>query len=144
MLYEDYVKQMTGCPFCDGNNRVLADSEHAFLTYAIAPYHRHHLLVIPRRHVESIDELTEDELTAIDRLQELGLSLLKKLHYKSISFLVREGQLNINKSVMHSHFHLIPEILIGNVDHNGEPRRVLTDDEISTLMNELLPLVSAA
>ncbi len=137
MLYKEFLNTLNDCPFCGTNNRIIVDGSHAYLTYAIAPYHKHHLLVLPKRHVESIDDLTEAELEDIDRLQDEGLRILQRLNYDSVSFLVREGPLNVNKSVRHTHYHIIPEILIGDVDHYGQERRILEENEVDEIMSEI-------
>ena len=137
MLYKEFLSTLDECPFCVGENRTIIDSTHAFLTYALAPYHKHHLLVLPKRHVESIKDLTELELEDIGRLQEEGLRILRSLNYDSISLLVREGQLNVNKSIRHTHYHLIPEIRIGDVDHGGQERRILEESEIEDVIREI-------
>jgi len=136
--YQDFLKTLTTCPFCErSHNRVLLECEHTYLTYALAPYHKHHLLVVPRRHVLSITELTSEEEEEISQLQRIGLAVLNKLGYESVTFMVREGKVEKNKSIDHTHFHVVPYVQIGDVDHFGEPRRVLSDDEIIQTVNEL-------
>jgi len=91
MLYKDFIRHTDSCPFCDkSNNRMLLSTQHAYLTYNIAPYHTHHLLVIPHRHVESLSDLQDEEWIDIVYLQKKSLSILKKLGYTSMSCLVRE------------------------------------------------------
>jgi diadenosine tetraphosphate (Ap4A) HIT family hydrolase len=129
--YADFISELTVCPFCvTVHNEVLAERTHAFLTYALAPYHRHHLLVIPKRHLESLEAISKEEAEDIDALERVGLSALKSLGYESVSLLVREGLVNDMKSVAHVHFHIIPDIRIGDVDHYGQERRILSKEEI--------------
>ena len=137
MLYEELRRQRKGCPFCDGTrNERLAESAHAYLTYALAPYHEHHLLVIPKRHVESINDLTDEEETDISNLEQKGIQALQKLGYESSSLLVREGSAK-NRSVRHIHFHVIPEIQIGSLNSKGEERRVITKEEVEKTIREI-------
>ncbi|OHA18178.1 MAG: hypothetical protein A2664_01770 [Candidatus Taylorbacteria bacterium RIFCSPHIGHO2_01_FULL_46_22b] len=136
MLYQDFLKEMKVCPFCAGKDRIIAETDRAFLTYALAPYYQHHLLVIPKRHVHSRDELTAEEKADIDALQLQGLKALKNLGHENVTFLERDGNTK-NKSVEHMHFHLIPEILIGDLDHVGEPRKVLTQIQIDETVAEV-------
>ncbi len=146
MKYEDFLKTLIVCPFCNGANRIILESDKSFLTYALAPYHKHHLLVIPKRHVESITLLSQSELDDIDLLQEKALGILKKLGYVNMSLLVREGNVEThtiedNKSIEHVHFHAIPNIHIGDLDHYGEVRRIMTNIEIDNVMNEIKQVV---
>lgn len=137
MLYKDFLKSLSGCPFCEGRNEPLSDAESAYLTYALAPYHKHHLLILPKRHIESVQDVTTEEDADIERLQQLGMSALKKLGYDSITFLVREGHLNVNKSIVHVHYHLIPKIQIGDLDHYNRERRILTDEEVRETVRDI-------
>ncbi|MBI5306136.1 HIT domain-containing protein [Candidatus Wolfebacteria bacterium] len=141
MLYKDFLNKINSCPFCDNSNRIIINGELSYLTYALAPYHKHHLLVLPKRHIKSIDELIDEEADEIEKLQKKGLEILKKLNYKSISILVREGELNINKSIKHTHFHIIPEIRIGDLDHYGMERRILKPEEITNTVSEILSVI---
>ncbi len=141
MLYKDFLKKISNCPFCDISDEIIIDGKLSYLTYALAPYHRHHLLVLPKRHTESIKELTAEEIDEIEELQEKGLEILKKLNYESISILVREGDLNVNKSVKHTHFHVIPEIRVGDLDHYGAERRILEPEEIAKTISEISAVI---
>ncbi len=136
MLYRDFLKSLQGCPFCEEGQRAVIEKEHAYLTYAIAPYHKHHLLVIPRRHTEIILDLSPEEVRDMESLQEEGLRLLKKLGYKNLTVLEREGD-NASKSIAHLHTNLIPNVRVGDVDHEGNERRVLTEEEIDATLAEL-------
>lgn len=131
MQYKDYIQNRSGCPFCATADRKLVRDAHAYLTYAVAPYHKHHLLVIPERHVESITELTPEEELSVSELQKTALGILTKLGYQSSTLLVREGK-NSGKSVAHIHFHIVPDVVIGTLDgaHGGD-RRVLSAEEIA-------------
>lgn len=137
MLYKDFLQTLAGCPFCEGDNRIILDTESAYLTYALAPYHKHHMLILPKRHTETVEDITEREDKDIEQLQLRGIALLKKLGYDSISFLVREGGLNDIKSIGHIHYHLIPKIRIGDLDHLGQERRILSNDEIQETVQEI-------
>lgn len=77
--YKDFLQTCTKCPFCEPKERIIVGSEYSFLTYCRAPYHAHHLLVIPYRHVESISELQTEELLDIFTLQKTAITLLKRL-----------------------------------------------------------------
>jgi diadenosine tetraphosphate (Ap4A) HIT family hydrolase len=142
MNYPDFLKTLTGCPFCEHKNRTIMDSDKSFLTYAIAPYHKHHMLVIPKRHVASLSELSKEEFEDIDVLEDKALDILRKLGYVNMSLLVREGNVEThtaedNKTIEHTHFHVIPNIHIGDLDHYGKTRRVMTEQEIDEVVSEI-------
>lgn len=138
MKYMDFLKTLTGCPFCENGNEVVLQSSESFLTYSLSPYHKHHLLIIPNRHIESVLELSRSEKEDIELLQTKALEILKKLGYENISLLVREGRVDMdNKSVAHIHFHVIPNNRIGDLDHYGQERRIMTDDEIRQTVEDI-------
>ena len=139
MKYEDFLKNITGCPFCEGKNKLIVESKESFMTYALWPYHKHHLLIIPKRHIESLSELTEAERKDINLMQEKALEILKKLGYDSITHLVREGK--ENKAINHVHFHTIPNIRIGDLDHYGQERKILSEDEINQTVIDIQKFV---
>ena len=83
-----------------------------------------------------MSELSRSERDDVELLQTKALEILKKLHYTSITLLVREGGVE-NKTVNHTHFHLIPNIRIGDLDHYGRERRILTEDEIEETLEDI-------
>lgn len=141
MFYHDYLKKIKACPFCKAKKRMFIDNESAYLTYSKAPYHPHHLLVIPKRHVVSFFNISAQEDKDIAALVKIAAQILKKLKYDSFSILVREGP-DSDKSIKHLHYHLIPNIRIGDVDAHGAPRKILTASEINSLSAKIISLAS--
>jgi diadenosine tetraphosphate (Ap4A) HIT family hydrolase len=128
------------CPFCaTPAGEIIEENKTAYLTFALAPYHQDHLLVVPKRHVVHILDIKPDELADIDRLEDKGWAHLKKLGYKSVSFAVREGE-SSGRTVEHIHYHVIPEVRLGDLDHNGEERKILGPAEIEELVTKLRKL----
>jgi len=142
MLYDNYLKKMETCPFCDFENRLLASNKNAYLTYAKAPYHKHHLLVIPKKHKESFFNISANERKDIDELIKIGTKVLKKLKYNNFTILVREGD-DSNKSIKHVHYHLIPADPIGDLNNVGEPRVILSKKEIEEVSKQVSLLVKS-
>ena len=136
MKYVDFLKTIKKCPFCDGEKIKIIENENAFLTFAMAPYHPDHLLVVSKRHIEHIVDLTNDEVRDIDLLQKEGLKILTKLGYVNMCVLVKEGDVK-EKSIAHTHYHLIPDIILGDSTHTGEDRSVMTDNEIQNLIQRI-------
>lgn len=142
MLYRDYLKKITSCPFCHSKDRILISKKHAYLTYAKAPYHPDHLLIIPIRHITSYFDITKEENEDISKLIKVGAKILKKLKYNNFTILVREGD-GSNKSVKHLHYHLIPNDRIGDLDHQGIQRKILSDKAIKTLSTKIISLIKS-
>jgi rfaE bifunctional protein nucleotidyltransferase chain/domain len=105
------VAQLNKCVFCDLKDKYLVAEQHNMvLTVALYPYLDGHLLIIPRRHVEALAELTDEERQTIFALYQEGARRLeKKLGLKNFWLLLREGEgIKTGKTVNHLHFHLLP------------------------------------
>lgn len=138
MLYTEYLTQSSEdtCHFCLPGDRKFIETVDVFLTYGVAPYHKHHLLVIPKRHVQSFMELTRDETEQIWDVIRKASSILLELGYESYTVIVREGK-NGAKSMGHVHYHVIPEERIGDLDHDGNKRVVMTAEEIQRVSEDI-------
>ncbi len=136
MKYTDYLKTHPGCHFCEPSQEKLAATSLAYLTFALAPYHEHHLLVIPKRHVESYLDVTDAEREEMHTLLVLGIRVLKKLQYTDYTILLRDGGATY-KSVPHLHINLIPCDAIGSLTHDGKERLVLEPFEVDSLMTSV-------
>jgi len=144
MLYKDYLKTMTVCPFCLKQD-VFAENATAYLTYSLAPYHEGHMLVIPKRHVVNLEDFSTGERADIDALVVRSVSMLKKAGYEHLSVLVRDGKVDpikSNKSIDHLHYHVVPDIRIGDLDHIGHEREILDGDALTQMVDRFRSLFS--
>src|SRR5262245_17455948 len=101
------------CPFCDlssetDQKRVLELGEKSIVLFSNPRLMKGHLLVIPRRHVERLSELTKEEreelFETITRFQEKILSSMAtgcdvRHHYRPF---IQDGRLKRS----HLHIHL--------------------------------------
>jgi diadenosine tetraphosphate (Ap4A) HIT family hydrolase len=133
LLYKDYLKTVKECPFCKLHQEVLLENEHAVLTYALAPYHKYHLLVIPKRHIEHLKDLEWQEQISITALLAAGVRTLSGLGHDDCSVLVKDN----HKSIPHIHYHIIPGGLITDISLDTEVRKMLTESEEELLVKEL-------
>jgi diadenosine tetraphosphate (Ap4A) HIT family hydrolase len=134
--YTDFIKEKGNCPFCaPAPERILASDEYSYLTYALAPYHEHHLLVIPKRHTEDFEDQTAEELTSINAHLRQAVAFLKKRGYSDYTILLRTGA-RTGQSVPHQHYHAIPAVVISNLTYNNDERLVMTDEQIARLVTQ--------
>ncbi|OGI30871.1 MAG: hypothetical protein A3G09_04260 [Candidatus Moranbacteria bacterium RIFCSPLOWO2_12_FULL_48_12] len=138
MLYTEYLAQSRedGCHFCNPRDRKFVENDGAYLTYGIAPYHKHHLLVIPKKHAQSFMELTREEAEQVWDIIRKASAVLLELVYESYTVIVREGK-NEAKTMEHVHYHVIPDIHIGDLDHEGKERVVMTEGEIQAVSEDI-------
>jgi len=80
-------KRMRGCVFCrilrspaknDPKNLLLRRSLHSFAMLNLYPYNNGHLMLVPNRHVASLDALREVEKLDILRLVDRSIEILRK------------------------------------------------------------------
>ncbi|HEY9584705.1 MAG TPA: HIT domain-containing protein [Candidatus Paceibacterota bacterium] len=136
MLYSEFIKKPRNCPFCEKSNPIIKEDKFSYITIATAPYHRHHLMVVPKRHIEKIFDATEEENIEMLLLIKASAEILTKLGYKNYSILVREGdQSRTGKSVPHLHYHIVPDTALITKKH--EHRTMMTEVEIDEVVKEL-------
>lgn len=137
MIYKEFIKTNRECPFCEPNrlDKVIKKNEYAFMTYAIAPYHKHHLLVLPYRHIAIFDDLKNEETVAIDKLLKLGVKMFRALGYNDYTILVRNGD-KTSKTVDHLHYHIVPNVKIGDLEHDNANRNVMSKEEITEILKD--------
>jgi diadenosine tetraphosphate (Ap4A) HIT family hydrolase len=114
------------CPFCPpDSHRVVATNAQCIALRDGFPVSPGHTLVIPRRHVASLSELTPEEQSALWSLvaearQQLDASLRPHGYNIGINDGVAAGQ-----TVMHLHVHLIPRYTGDLEDPRGGVRWVI-------------------
>ncbi|OGC93576.1 hypothetical protein A2389_00835 [Candidatus Adlerbacteria bacterium RIFOXYB1_FULL_48_10] len=138
MKYEELVKTKRPCPFDNPKQEeIVAENNTCYMTYALAGYHPDQLLVIPKRHVEHIDDMMDAEILDAQLLQKLGWHILRELGHGGVSFLLREGK-STGKSVAHMHYNLMPDTHLGDQDaHGKEEREVMNPEEIAATLARL-------
>lgn len=103
---------MNDCIFCKiangeiSSNKIYEDDKLVIIMDA-NPQVDGHCLVIPKRHVEDIMELTNEELTYIFKVaKDMTIKLMNKLDSKGLSYCINYGD---SQKVKHFHLHLLPD-----------------------------------
>src|SRR3990167_3543707 len=107
--YEDVTRSLTKCQFCDLKEKYLiCEQDNVVLTVNLFPYIDGHLMVIPRRHIASFDNITKKEWLAMQELLKIGMHLIKsELIIQNTNTLYREGAKS-GMSLEHLHIHVLP------------------------------------
>ncbi len=136
MLYRDLLEDKNRpCPFCDPKDRIILERETAFMTYNLAPFCRHHAMVMPKRHIEHVRDFSDAEWRDMNTLITEGTGLLYRLGYTFVSIFMRDGK-HPGKSVEHIHCHLVPDMDF-RPEHDiarakrEDHREVLTPEQIA-------------
>lgn len=89
------------------------------------PVTKGHLLIIPRRHVESLFDLTDAERMALFALVEAGRDFLTETHAPDgFNFGINQGKA-AGQTVPHLHLHIIPRYQGDMEDPEGGVRGVI-------------------
>jgi len=83
-------------------------TENFFITLNLYPYNPGHLMIVPNRHTETIEDFSEEEDSQCFKLQRLSIQVLREM-YQPHGF---NMGYNIGKhsgaSIAHLHFHIVP------------------------------------
>lgn len=107
--YSEVMASLTKCPFCDLKSKYFVfEKTKVVLTVNLFPYIDGHLLIIPKRHIESFDKITKLEWRQINELVSVAEKVLKEhFNIPGYNFLYRQGNIS-GSSLGHVHFHIIP------------------------------------
>jgi diadenosine tetraphosphate (Ap4A) HIT family hydrolase len=123
------LSQMTAnqCPFCNvDGSRILAQSEVGIALPDAFPVTEGHTLVIPKRHVASLYELTPEEQADLWRFAaEVRAKLVEEFHPDGFNVGVNDGRA-AGQTVMHAHIHVIPRYVGDTSDPRGGIRWVMS------------------
>jgi len=104
---------MDNCLFCkiaEGQipSKIVYQDEDVVAFEDINPQAPHHILLIPRRHIASMADLTEEDGTLLVRLFMVAAKLAHKLGVdeSGYRFVTNVGP-DAGQSVFHLHFHLL-------------------------------------
>ena len=96
------------CIFCQHDRSILAQTKLSFALLDSFPVSNGHALVIPKRHVASIWEMTTEEYTdAFNLVRQVKDVLQKKFEPQGFNIGVNSGEA-AGQSVFHAHIHIIP------------------------------------
>lgn len=101
------------CLFCKiingeiPSNKVYED-ENVYAFYDIAPMAPIHILIIPKKHVESAASITGDDLLIMQHLTEAAQKIAKKVGIFETGYrLVLNSGKDAGQTVFHLHMHLL-------------------------------------
>lgn len=114
------------CPFCYlPTERILEANAYALAIADAFPVTAGHTLVIPRRHVTSFFDLTDEEVKAVyELLRRMKHLLDDNLTPGGYNIGVNVGMV-AGQTVEHVHFHLIPRYAGDVTDPTGGVRNVI-------------------
>lgn len=146
------IKECAYCNYLKGNpadnGRTVYESSNFIVLPTIGQFIEGYLLIIPKRHVMSVAELTKEELYEFKEVLE-DTEFLLKISYGRPNILIWEngtGNGGIGKakdSVVHAHVHLAPSTLTSETIKikSGFQFECITLDDISKYSNHSYLLI---
>jgi len=109
----DQIWQTVGrCVFCGHDEQQkhheIFEENGVYMTVPAYAYIDGHLLVIPRRHVRSVKELTPGEWETMRKMFYLAKKMIRDVHSVKGMQIVQKDGANAQSTVEHLHFHCIP------------------------------------
>ena len=116
------------CLFCTiPSEQILIDGPLAVAARDSYPVSKGHTLIIPRRHVASFFETTDEERQAMLKLlDEVKAALDKELKPDGYNIGINGGAA-AGQTVMHLHIHLIPRYAGDRADPRGGVRWIIPE-----------------
>jgi histidine triad (HIT) family protein len=104
-------KLLPYCAFCD--NEIITrqkyyEDDQTVVLYTHKPVLKGHSLIIPKRHVERCEDLTESEITAMHNAMKKVHSAASSLFNTSAYLIFQKTGAEAGQSVPHAHMHYIP------------------------------------
>lgn len=109
--YGDIWTSVGKCVFCDLRDKyIFYEENNVVMTVALFAYIDGNLMIIPRRHVRSVKELTAEEWKTVRKMMYIAKKLIRKVHgIKGLQYIIRDGGIEAQSTVSdHLHIHCIP------------------------------------
>ncbi len=120
------VMDNTDCPFCQlEQRRIMLENDFAAAFPDGFPIANGHTLVVPKRHVASLFDLSEEEQEALWKLvAQVRGRLMAELKPDGFNIGLNDGPA-AGQTVMHAHVHVIPRRQGDTEDPRGGVRWIL-------------------
>lgn len=114
------------CPFCNKEKlTVVLENELALAFYDKFPVQKGHLLIIPKKHVETYFDAKTEQIMAIHELIHQGKELLdNEFNPDGYNIGINIGYYG-GQTISHLHFHLIPRYKGDIEDPRGGIRKIV-------------------
>jgi len=122
---------MTICPFCSiAADKIISQNSLSFTVRDALPVSPGHTLILPKRHIASIFEATNEEVTALwEALQKSRKELIKEFSPDGFNIGINDG-LAAGQTILHLHIHIIPRYEGDMPDPRGGMRWIFPDKAV--------------
>lgn len=119
------------CLFCDKDNpekhRIIFENELFYARWDNFPVTRGHAEIVPKRHIVSLFDLTEEEvIQMVDLLKKTKKLIDEKYHPDGYNTGNNEGEA-AGRTIHHLHFHIIPRYFGDVPNPRGGIRNIIPE-----------------
>jgi len=110
IILQQGSKVPTACVFCDQkilNYQKFYEDEQVIALYTHKPVFPCHCLILPKRHIERFEDLSDEELLQISHVIKKVNLAAQKAFGTSAYFIHQKNGIEAGQSVPHVHFHYI-------------------------------------
>jgi len=107
--YNDIWQTVGKCVFCDMRQKyIIHEENNVAITISLYAYIDGQIMIVPKRHVRSIKELTTDEWQTIRKFFYIAKKMIREIYgIKSMQIVQKDGA-GSQSTVGHLHFHCVP------------------------------------
>lgn len=109
--YDNIWQNVGRCVFCDLDDKdvyTVYEENGVILRITLYAYIDGHILIIPRRHIRSVKELTKSEWETMRKMMYIAKKIIRKAYgVKGMQIVQKDGAV-AQSTVEHLHFHCIP------------------------------------
>ncbi len=113
--YVQGVRPQVDCILCAAHRRepgvdnlLVYESSRFFVTLNLYPYNPGHLMIVPIRHTETIEDFTQEESLECFELQKMAMRVLKRMYRpRGFNLGYNLGDCS-GASIPHVHLHVVP------------------------------------
>jgi len=107
--YDNIWRSVGKCVFCDMREKyIFHEEDGVVMTVNLHAYIDGHIMIIPRRHIKSVKELTPAEWEIFRKFMYIAKKLIRELYgIKGMQIIQKDGA-EAQSTVEHLHFQCIP------------------------------------
>lgn len=107
--YNDIWQSIGKCAFCDLRDKyVFHEENNIVMTVAVFAYIDGHFMIIPKRHIKSVKDLSPSEWETMRKFMYIAKKIIREVHgIKGMQIIQKDG-ISAQSTVEHLHFHCMP------------------------------------
>lgn len=100
------------CPFCSEEvlkKQSVHEDSLSYALYSHKPMREGHVLLIPKRHVERFEDLSEEEMLSLQNMIKKTDSAVRQMFGTKSYLLLQKNGKEVGQTVPHLHIHYLPQ-----------------------------------